>query len=136
MSEPKENKEECEGGMCPINIQGKVIHSTTCPLSAPQTPDSMGSDWEIAFDVEFGKLTLGTLSGDEKSPVFVNNDLEIPRLKNFIKREIFLAHSSGRREGIAIGRKIFVEEVDWAEWGVDMEGAQERYDEAVKSLEQ
>jgi len=41
--------------------------------------------WEEEFDDYFGHLVLGTLSGDEKSPVFVNNELEVPRLKNFIR---------------------------------------------------
>lgn len=33
-------------------------------------------------------LILGTLSGEKGSPVFVNNELEVPRLLNFIETEI------------------------------------------------
>lgn len=44
--------------------------------------------WEEEWGRRFGKLVLGTLSGDEKSPVFVNNELEVPRLLNFIRSTI------------------------------------------------
>lgn len=36
------------------------------------------------FDERFGDLTLGILSGEKGSPVFVNNELEKPRLMNFL----------------------------------------------------
>jgi len=36
------------------------------------------------FDVLMEGKTIGTLSGDKSSPVFVNNDLELPRIKNYL----------------------------------------------------
>jgi hypothetical protein len=36
------------------------------------------------FENQFGKLILGILTNDKGGPVFVNNDLEVPRLKSFI----------------------------------------------------
>lgn len=36
------------------------------------------------FESEFGNLTLGILSGSKYSPVFVNNELEKPRLINWL----------------------------------------------------
>lgn len=36
------------------------------------------------FEEQLGDLTLGILSGEKGSPVFVNNELEKPRLMNFL----------------------------------------------------
>lgn len=41
--------------------------------------------WEREFDKAFGNCILGVLSGDKSSPVFVNNEIEMPRLKSFIR---------------------------------------------------
>lgn len=40
--------------------------------------------WE-ELDFFTKDMVIGILSGDKNSPVFVNNDLEMPRLKNFIR---------------------------------------------------
>lgn len=49
-------------------------------MTNPEVPD-----WEKEFDTQFKGITLGFLSGEEGSPVFHNNKLEVPRLKNFIR---------------------------------------------------
>lgn len=59
-------------------------------------------DWEQDFDKEFGDLTLGILSGGKGSPVFVNNELEVPRLKNFIHRQREEAAREERKRILAL----------------------------------
>lgn len=53
-----------------------------------KTLPTLREEIEEEFEKEFGDLTLGILSGDEKSPVFINNELEKPRLKSFLSQAI------------------------------------------------
>lgn len=95
----QENKEECIGGVCPVSLYGgRLIHCTDCPLaktnndlSAPQTPDS----WE-----NFNPLLFQDFL-DETTHYHTN----IKKLKDFIRTQLTLAHSSGRREGIQYATK-------------------------------
>lgn len=42
----------------------------------------------------------------------------------------------GKWQGIEMGRKIFIEEVDWSEWGIDEKHAGEIYDKAIYTLKE
>lgn len=64
------------------------------------TEHEIKEPWIEKFDKEFGKLTLGTLSGDIGSPVFHNNELEVPRLKSFISQEIEKACNEGMSDEV------------------------------------
>ncbi len=81
--------------------------TTGCPMyeNTVYFPTPTHSDWKERFDKEFGKFTLGTLSGGANSPVFHNNALEVPRLINFIASEIALAEERERRRCIEIVRE-------------------------------
>ena len=61
--------------------------------------------WEDEFQKEFDNLTLGKLSGDKGSPVFINNDLEVSRLKSFIREKIAEARQEERDN--MLGEKKF-----------------------------
>lgn len=49
--------------------------------------------WEETFDTDFKGIIVGILSdpNDPKSHVFMNNDLELARLKNFIRSALHQA---------------------------------------------
>ena len=72
----------------------------------PQTEElgtTVAEEWEIEFRKQFGDLTLGLLVNGKNSPVFVNNDLELPRLKSFISSTI---KSSIEEERAEIMKKV------------------------------
>lgn len=67
---------------CPKGCREYHTHKTfSCEKCHP-----INREWEALWNKEFGNLTLGIVTGEKRSPVFVNNDLEVPRLKNFISR--------------------------------------------------
>jgi len=60
-------------------------------------------NWEKRYSEFMKGKTIGTLSSEDKnrlSPVFVNNDLEIPRLKNFIKEEKSRSYELGKNDAV------------------------------------
>lgn len=74
----------------------QVIQSTNMLANAVRQ-----GKWIESFNQEFGKMIIGTLSGDKSSPVFVNNELEVPRLKSFIAKEKEESYQEGKKEGAA-----------------------------------
>ena len=55
--------------------------------------------WRERYKEQFGDLTLGTLAGAKGSPVFHNNELEVPRLLNFIESELATVREEAYKEG-------------------------------------
>lgn len=50
------------------------------------------------FEQEFGELVLGNLSGEKGSPVFVNNELENPRMLSWLRSALEEMYEAGRKE--------------------------------------
>lgn len=67
-----------------------------CNCHCHQRPES---DWREEYRARFGNLTLGILSGDKGSPVFVNNDLEVSRLLSFIACHLQTEYERGFSDG-------------------------------------
>lgn len=70
--------------------------------------------WEEEFAKEFGNLVLGLETNGPGGPVFVNNKLEVPRLKNFISSLILKSKEEthevceviGYQKGLKDGRNL------------------------------